>query len=215
MIEALLKGITLGLLLSIAVGPVLFSIIKHSINVGLKGGFAFVAGVSASDFTLAIISNVFTALFEAISTHKQLIGVSGSAFLIILGIYFLFFKKVKINEKGKVMDVEMRGRDYVRMFVSGFFMNILNPAIFLFWLTASTTFINHTIQERLVLFLTCLLLVLTADIAKVMLAGKIRNRLTPHNIQLINRLNGIILIGFGIALIWGLTSHSFPEFPNQ
>jgi hypothetical protein len=36
------------------------------------------------------------------------------------------------------------------------------------------------------------------------LAGKIRKRLTPHNIHIINRINGFILIGFGIALIWGL-----------
>ncbi len=210
MVEALLKGITLGLLLSIAVGPVLFSIIKHSINVGHKGGFAFVAGVSASDFTLAVISNVFTALFEAISTHKHVIGISGSAFLIMLGFYFLFLKKVKINEKGKMADVTMRKRDYAKMFFSGFFMNTLNPSVFLFWLTASTTFINHTIQERVVLFLTCLLFVLGADVAKVMLAGKIRNRLTPHNIQLINKLNGVILIGFGIALIYGLLSNKLP-----
>ncbi|MFV0606057.1 MAG: LysE family translocator [Niabella sp.] len=210
MTEALLKGLTLGLLLSIAVGPVLFSIIKHSINVGHKGGFAFVAGVSASDFTLAILSNVFTALFETISSHKQIIGITGSCFLIILGIYFLFFKKVKINEKGKAVEVVMRNRDYAKMFFSGFFMNILNPGVFIFWLTASTTFINHTIQERIVLFLTCLLFVLAADIAKVMLAGKIRNRLTPHNIHIINRLNGIILIGFGVALIYGLVMHKFP-----
>jgi len=215
MIEALLKGVTLGLLLSIAVGPVLFSIIKYSINSGHRGGFAFVAGVSVSDFTLAILSNVFTALFEAISSHQQIIGISGSVFLILMGVYFLFFKKVKINEKGKISEVAMRRRDYVRLFFSGFFMNILNPAVFLFWLTASTTFINHTIRERILLFLTCLLLVLAADITKVMLAGKIRNRLTPHNIHLINRLNGIILIGFGLALIWSIASHNFPEFPNQ
>ena len=37
-----------------------------------------------------------------------------------------------------------------------------------------------------------------------MLAGKIRKKLTPHNIHIINRVNGLILIGFGIALIWGL-----------
>jgi len=83
-------------------------------------------------------------------------------------------------------------------------MNSLNPAIFLFWITTSTTFISNTIDERLIIFITSLLFVLAADIAKVMLAGKIRNRLTPHNIHHINRLNGIILIGFGIALIWGL-----------
>lgn len=204
MIEALIKGITLGLLLSIAVGPVLFSIIKHSINVGHKGGLAFVAGVSASDITIAFVSNVFSALFEIISEYKQVIGITGSVFLMIIGVYFLFFKKVKINEQGKAIQMEFRKRDYARMFISGYLMNTLNPSVFLFWLTASTSFINHTIQERIVIFITCLLLVLSADIAKVMLAGKIRNRLTPHNIQLINRINGIILIGFSIALIVGL-----------
>jgi len=55
-----------------------------------------------------------------------------------------------------------------------------------------------------IMFITCLAVVFGADVAKVMLAGKIRNRLTPHNIHIINRINGIILIGFGIALIWGL-----------
>ncbi|HOZ95483.1 MAG TPA: LysE family transporter [Niabella sp.] len=204
MIESLIKGITLGLLLSIAVGPVLFSIIKHSINVGHKGGMAFVVGVSASDISIAFLSNVFSALFEAISEHKQLIGITGSLFLMIIGIYFLFFKKVKINEQGKAIEVSFRKRDYAKLFLSGYLMNTLNPSVFIFWLTATTSVINHTIRERVVIFSTCLLLVLVADIAKVMLAGKIRNRLTPHNIHWINRLNGIILIGFSIALIIGL-----------
>jgi len=204
MIESLIKGITLGLLLSIAVGLVLFSIIKHSINVGHKGGMAFVVGVSASDISIAFLSNVFSALFEAISEHKQLIGITGSLFLMIIGIYFLFFKKVKINEQGKAIEVSFRKRDYAKLFLSGYLMNTLNPSVFIFWLTATTSVINHTIRERVVIFSTCLLLVLVADIAKVMLAGKIRNRLTPHNIHWINRLNGIILIGFSIALIIGL-----------
>ncbi|MCH5600021.1 LysE family translocator [Niabella ginsengisoli] len=204
MIEGLIKGITLGLLLSIAVGPVLFSIIKHSINVGHKGGFAFVAGVSASDITIAFVSNAFSALFEVISEYKQAIGITGSLFLMVIGVYFLFFKKVKINQEGKAIQITFRKRDYATMFFSGYLMNTLNPSVFLFWLTASTSFINHNIEERIVIFTTCLLIVLAADIAKVMLAGKIRNRLTPHNIQLINRINGIILIGFSIALIIGL-----------
>jgi threonine/homoserine/homoserine lactone efflux protein len=46
--------------------------------------------------------------------------------------------------------------------------------------------------------------VFAGDITKVILAGKLRQRLTLKNIQLINRVNGIILIGFGIALIIGL-----------
>jgi threonine/homoserine/homoserine lactone efflux protein len=207
MIEAFLKGITLGFLLSIAVGPVMFSIIKQSLNNGHRGGMAFVLGVSASDIALVLISNIFTELFRSISTHRTPIGIAGSLFLIVMGIYFLFFKKVKVDDRGQQLIARFRKRDYARLFISGFLMNTLNPAIFLFWITTSTTFVNHTINERIIIFTICLLLVLTADIAKVMLAGKIRNRLTPHNIHNINRLNGIILIGFGIALIWGLLAY--------
>jgi threonine/homoserine/homoserine lactone efflux protein len=204
MLEAFLKGITVGFLLSLSVGPVIFSIIKQSLNNGHKGGMAFVFGVSASDIALVLISNVFTELFSSISIHRTPIGIAGSIFLIVMGIYFLFFKKVNVDDRGQQIMSRFRKRDYAKIFAAGFLMNTLNPAIFLFWITTSTTFVSHTVEQRLIIFITCLLFVLAADIAKVMLAGKIRNRLTPHNIHNINRLNGIILIGFGIALIWGL-----------
>jgi threonine/homoserine/homoserine lactone efflux protein len=203
MVDALLKGITFGLLLSISVGPVLFSIIKQSLNGGHRGGLAFIFGVSASDITLVLISNVFTELFRSLSEYKTEIGIAGCTFLVSLGVYFLFFKKVKVNEEGKQI-LNFSAGEYARIFFSGYLMNTLNPAVFIFWITTSTTVINHTIQQRIIIFATCLALVLSGDIAKVMLAGKIRNRLTPHNIHIINRINGLILIGFGIALIWGL-----------
>jgi threonine/homoserine/homoserine lactone efflux protein len=208
MVEALLKGITLGLLLSISVGPVVFSIIKQSLNNGHKGGMAFIIGVSASDITIVLISNVFTELFSAISSHKKEIGIAGSIFLISLGVFFLFFKKIKVNEEGQQVFLKFRKRDYAKIALSGYVMNTLNPAVFLFWLTASTTFINHTLEQKLVIFLVCLGMVFSADIAKVMLAGKIRKKLTPHNIHIINRVNGLILIGFGIALLWGLMAYA-------
>ena len=203
MLEALWKGITLGLLLSMAVGPVIFSIIKQSINNGVKGGLAFIIGVSLSDIALAVVSNFFTELFAEFIERKTEIGIIGSTFLISVGIYFLFFKKVKVNDEGKQI-IKTRKRDYLKLLIAGFFMNILNPAIIIFWLTTSTAFISHTLNERIIIFSIALGLVLAGDIAKVILAGKLRTRLTLKNIQLINRVNGIILIGFGVALIVGL-----------
>jgi len=203
MFEALLKGLTFGLLLSISVGPVLFSIIKQSLNNGHKGGLAFVFGVSASDITLVLISNIFTELFKSISNYKTEIGVGGCIFLVSLGIFFLFFKKVKVNDSGQQV-FQFRKRDYAKMFLSGYVMNTLNPSVFIFWIYASTAVINNTVNQRIVVFVTCLTWMLGADILKVFLAGKIRNRLTPHNIHILNRINGLILIVFGIALIWGL-----------
>ncbi|HMR91081.1 MAG TPA: LysE family transporter [Chitinophagaceae bacterium] len=200
MIEALIKGLTLGLLLSIAVGPVLFSIIKQSLNSGHQGGIAFVLGVFASDVALVLISNVFTEFFKRISNLQLEIGVAGCIFLISLGIFFLFFKKVKINEAGQQVLI-FRKSDYAKIALSGFFMNILNPAVFLFWIYASSLVVSYSVQHRIITFAVCLLWMLGTDLLKVFLAGKIRNRLTPHNIHILNRINGIILIGFGVVLI--------------
>lgn len=201
--ESILKGLTFGLLLSISVGPVLFSIIKQSLNNGHKGGLAFVFGVSASDITLVLVSNVFTELFNSLRVYKTEVGVAGCIFLVSMGLYFLFFKKVKVNEEGKQV-ISLRKRDYAKTFLSGYLMNTLNPSVFIFWIYASTAVIGHSINQRIIVFVTCLSWMLGADVLKVFLAGKIRNRLTPHNIHNLNRINGLLLIIFGIALVWGL-----------
>ncbi|MCU7550930.1 LysE family transporter [Chitinophagaceae bacterium LB-8] len=203
MLEAIWKGTTLGLLLSISVGPVIFSILKQSINNGIKGGLAFIIGVSFSDITLAVASNMFTELFSEFGERKTEIGIVGSTFLISVGIYYLFFKKVIVNEHGHQI-LKVRKRDYLKLLLAGYFMNILNPAIIVFWLTTSTAFVSHTTQERIVIFSIALALVVIGDITKVLLAGKLRRRLTAKNIHLINRINGVIFIGFGIALLVGL-----------
>lgn len=203
MTDALIKGIVLGFLLSIAVGPILFTIIKQSINNGIKGGLAFVAGVSLSDASLAVAANFFTELFTSLLSRKEVVGVIGSIFLISVGVYFLFFKKVKANNSGTQL-LHFKNGHYLKLFITGFLMNILNPLVIGFWLTSSTSFANHTIRQRFFIFSVALLIVLSGDILKVLGANKIRMRLTLKNIQLISRLNGIILILFGIVLLWGL-----------
>jgi threonine/homoserine/homoserine lactone efflux protein len=207
MLYVIIKGVTLGLLLAISVGPVVFTVLKQSINNGTKGGLSFIAGVSVSDVALVVISNTFTELFKSLSNLKEEIGGVGSLFLIGVGIYFLFFKKVKVNEEGQQI-LQFRKRDYAKIFAAGVLMNTLNPSVIIFWLTTSTAFIDHSLQQRIVIFAIALLIVLGTDIAKVVLANKIRKRLTPKNIHLINQINGIILVVFGVALLWGLLFYS-------
>jgi threonine/homoserine/homoserine lactone efflux protein len=213
MFPALIKGITLGLLLSVSVGPVIFSIIKQSINNGHRGGYFFVAGVSASDVTYVLICNVFAALFQSALEHEKILGFVGSMFLIGMGIYVCFFKKVVVGDDGAATIKTFRKRDLAAIFFSGYFMNLLNPGVLLFWFAASATIAAdsksepHPIQYRIIVFAACLILVLIADISKVLLANKIRAKLTPHNIHLINRISGIIFMGFGIALMSGILLH--------
>jgi threonine/homoserine/homoserine lactone efflux protein len=197
--DALLKGLTLGLLLAISVGPIVFTVIKQSIANGHKGGLVFIAGISLSDILLVIFSNLFTNLFNVLNAHKKMLAVIASVFLIAAGVFYIFFKKTKLDANG---DNNLQTRDYTKLFVTGFIMNIFNPGIIVFWLTTATTFLDNSINKRIVIFTTALIIALAADVAKVLLASKIRQRMTPKNIHLVNQINGVILIAFGAFIIF-------------
>lgn len=203
MIDSFLKGLAISLLLVFSVGPIVFTIIKLSIINGRAGGFSFIAGVWLSDLIIVILSNVFSSLVAELMGFKKEIGFTGSAFLIGLGIFYLFFKKISMRNEESAIKVS--AGTHVRLAVSGFLINTLNPAVFAFWLTMATTLaMSHTIKERIVIFTTCILVNLGADILKVVLAGKLSNKLTHKNLVLINRISGSLLLIFGISLLVGI-----------
>src|SRR5688572_8932569 len=97
MLEAIISGTTLGCILALSVGPVIFTIIKQSLTNGHIGGFSFVAGVWVSDIVLVIIGNVFAAIGTSMKDYTSVIGILGSLFLMGLGVFYLFFKKVSLR----------------------------------------------------------------------------------------------------------------------
>lgn len=204
-----LKGLLLGLILSISLGPIIFAIIKQSLTNGKPSGYAFVAGVSSSDLVLLFVCNVFTALFDLVLNHKSTIALAGAGFLLLMGLYTLFFKKLKLEnmgENGTTKKIYIK--DLVASYFSGFLMNTLNPSVFLFWFAwtaAINTSANDTsnpLQYKFIVFGTCLGFVLLSDLLKVYLAGKLRPRLTEKNLLWINRLSGIIILIFSAALLY-------------
>jgi len=207
MFESLFKGLLLGLLLGISVGPVIFSILKQSLNNGHRGGYSFIAGVAASDITIVVICNLFTRLFDTAMKHELIIGVAGSCLLVALGIYNFFFRKVQTADDGMLTISNLRKRDIAGIFFSGYFMNTLNPGAFLFWFAATATItadsrqMPHPDQYRLIVFATALLFNFSADISKVLLANRIRAKLTPRNVHIINRISGAVLIVFAIVIV--------------
>ena len=202
--EAILSGITLGLILAISVGPVIFTVIKQSLTNGKEGGFSFVAGVWLSDIVLIVISNVFSELVTNLMEYRVALGVTGSFFLIGLGVYYIFFKKIKLQAQTDGIYNSFSKKDMLRIFSSGFLINTLNPNVFLFWLGTATAFASqYSFYERMLIFMVCLALNVAADTFKVLMAGRLRKRLTLRALSIIHKVSGTILIGFGIALIIG------------
>lgn len=205
MLDATIKGLALGLFLALSVGPVIFTIIKQSLNNGREGGMSFVAGVWMSDIVLVILSNAFSEIVAVALEYKKVIGYVGSGFLVAMGIFFVFFKKVSLRKDADGNNLRFRKRDFAKIFSSGFLINTLNPSVLLFWLVNATAFsITHSFRQRVVIFLVCILVNMIADVAKVLMAGRIRQKLTLGNLSIINKVSGTILIGFGIALLYGI-----------
>lgn len=205
MTEAIIKGLGLGMILALSVGPVIFTILKQSINQGHRGGFSFVAGVWLSDLLLVIVSNMFTELVRQLLQFSNIIGYVGSAFLIGMGVYYVFFKKVRL--KSEIFDElpAFSRADFAKTALSGFLINTLNPSVMFFWLINATAFAaSNSFWERVVIFSVCLGLNMLADVLKVMMAGRIRDKLTAHTIGVINKVSGTILMLFGLSLLYAV-----------
>ncbi|MGG9970800.1 LysE family translocator [Ferruginibacter sp. SUN002] len=209
MFEALWKGILLGLPLVISVGPVIFTIIKLSVNYGKPAGFSFVAGVWVSDIMWVVLANLFLGLIQQFSNEYTVtIGVVGGIFLLGMGLFNLFFKKAHVKEDQD--RVQISSGKYFRIFTSGFLINTLNPAVVAFWaFTAPTVAGTMSGKHRFILFSTCLLINMTADVLKVTLAGKIGKKLNDKTVHRVDQVSGFLLITFGIALIVGILYQGF------
>lgn len=211
MIDAFVKGLAISLLLIFSVGPVIFTIIKQSINHGRRGGFSFITGVWLSDIIWVVLSNSFSEAVKSLLNFKVPIGIAGSLFLLGMGIYFAFIKKVTPKE----IPVEIAGdvitptgkkkTNYFAIFTSGFLINTLNPAVIAFWVAMAVSLsADYNFDQRIVIFVTCLAVNMLADVGKVLGAGKLGKKLSNTNILLINRISGFLYLVFGAVILTGI-----------
>lgn len=212
MFDAFIKGLAISLLLLFSVGPVIFTILKQSVNHGKRGGFCFVAGVWLSDILWVILSLGFSKAIKALLDFKITIGIAGCCFLIGMGIYFAFIKKIvprRLQEPTEIAGDEItptgKKTNYFAIFSSGFIINTLNPGIISFWVLMSASLASvYSFKDQVIIFCTCLAVNMLGDVAKVLGAGFIGKKLSDKNILRINRISGILYLAFAAAILSGI-----------
>lgn len=212
MVDVVLKGLAIGLLLIFSVGPVIFTTIKQSINHGRRGGFSFIAGVWVSDIIWVVLSNGFSEAIKVLLDFKIPIGIAGCCFLIGMGIYFAFLKKIeprRLQEPTEIAGDEItpagKRTNYFAIMSSGFIINTLNPAVISFWVLMAASLASvYSLYDRIVIFSTCMAVTMLADMGKVMGAGYIGKRMSDRVILLINRISGILYLVFGAVILAGI-----------
>ena len=129
-------------------------------------------------------------------------------FLLGMGLYYLFFKKVTLRKDAAGNSVPFSTGDAAKIFISGFLINTLNPVLVLTWFLYALGFsVKYNIEQRIIIFTTCILINIGSDILKVVLAERIRTRLTIHNLSFINKIAGSLLILFGGFLLYETIFH--------
>lgn len=212
MIDALLKGLAISLLLIFSVGPVIFTTIKQTINHGRRGGFSFIIGVWISDVIWVVLSNGFSEAIKTLLDFKIPIGISGCIFLIGMGIYFVFIKKIeprRLQEPVEIAGDEYtptgKKTNYFAIMSSGFIINTLNPAVISFWVIMAASLASvYSFNDRIIIFTTCLGVNMLADVGKVLGAGYIGKKLSDRVILIINRASGVLYLAFGFVILAGI-----------
>ena len=202
---AIVYGFLVGLSMVVFVGPVFFTLLKSTLDYGIKAGMAVAFGIIISDIICIVLCWVGASYFEINHTanYKYLSGV-GCVVLFGIGFSYLFTKKMDC-----LVSVGISSLDFAKFFVKGFFVNFLNPFVFFVWL-GILGWIKSTYDSEIeqYLYLSAALAgIFTTDTLKVIFAGRIKKYTQPHILIWVYRSFGLILIGFGIRLLWYIFSN--------
>lgn len=233
MLEAIYEGIILGLVLAFSFGPGFFALINTGIKHGFRSGASLAIGIFLSDLLLvAIIFLLLSFGAQGLLSdqrNQSFIGVVGGIVLIVYGSFNLYSKPPKteaqIEDKTGISHLNIEtevNRNKEENFINkipskeklphpfllglkGFFINLLNPFVWIFWLATATTVgskFEFNYLKIIIFFSFTLGVVLSTDLLKTFISYKIKKYLTPKLMKTINIVSGIILIIFGFYLIY-------------
>jgi threonine/homoserine/homoserine lactone efflux protein len=206
-LEILLRGVLVGLLASITLGPVGIMCIQRTLSKSRASGFASGLGAAAADSISAVLAYFFIAVIaSAIENNLPLIKVIGGVFVTGVGVhYFLKNPVVQIrrNRAGK--------SNLWQDFASTFALTLTNPG-FILWLLvifsafginadtdagADVTRVGAGAQMILGFFSGAIVwwFVLTSVVSIF------RSRFRPRHLLWINRIAGGLITSLGVGVI--------------
>ena len=204
MIEDIILGIPLGILLCFMIGPVFFVLLETAAIKGFRAALVFDAGVVTAD--LFFIAIAYFSSYRLINNIKDepALFIFGGLIMVTYGV-ISFVKQKKATKKLDLNDqIELIKKNYGGLFVKGFLLNFINVGVLGFWLLIFITFGPQLELKtfRLVTFFGSVIATyLVVDIIKILLAKRLKSKMTPGNILKIKQVTSILLIIFGFTIM--------------
>lgn len=213
MLELVFSAVGLGIMLSLVfIGPIFFLLIETSFTRGPRHALVLDFGVIFADIVCITAAYFASAdLVQLIDKHPGFYRIT--AFIVLIYAVFMIVSRTKMHIPG---EEKIIAQNYFKTFLNGFFFNILNIGVVLFWLvtviSVRNAYPNH--QEFFLYMGLVIATYLAIDLMKIYLAKQFHKKLTEAVANRIRKAVGFILIGFSI-FIFLQSFKNFNQFERQ
>lgn len=202
--EILLKGILLGLTVSMPLGPIGIILVNRTLKRGILSGFFSGLGLATADTILAIIAGLgFSFVISFFQDEKFIIGlISG---LVIVGVGIKVFTNNPVKDFRRK---DLGNKTLLRDYFSTLVLAISNPfTIFVFVAFFSGMNINSNIKPQLVPFLFVpgvFIGTLSWWFCLSWFVSRFKKNIRLRSIVRVNQFAGLAIIIVGIVVLIGL-----------
>ena len=203
MFDDILSAIPFGIILAFTIGPVFFVLLETSATKGFKSALIFDLGVMLADIFFIIVAFFSTnKLLDKIKDDPNFL-IFGGVLLVVYG--FISFIKTSKSFRSIVKEyhkVEIQ-KNYGKLFLKGFLLNFINIGVLVGWLgfiVIANSFTKS--KDGVIAFLaTILITYFVVDLFKILIAKKLKNKLTPRRIFKTKKVIALVILGFGVLLL--------------
>jgi threonine/homoserine/homoserine lactone efflux protein len=204
----LLKGIAVGFVIAVPVGPVGVLCVRRTIFEGRLFGFLSGLGAASADTIFGIIAGFgLTVVSDLLLDYQGWLRMAGGVFLLYVGVSALR-KRIEHIEKP-----EKSAENLLSAYLSTFALTITNPVTILAFLGifagVGFTGAEATLGRAAVLVAGVLLGSLIWWLGISLVAGLFRKSFDERHLVLLNRISGSILALSGVGLLVSLLYDTF------
>ena len=200
-LEILLKGIILGLTVSMPLGPIGIILINRTIKRGMLSGFFSGLGLATADTLLAGLAALgFTVILSFINEERFIISIIAGLIIIGIGLKIYLSNPVK-----DIRNREKANKSLWRDYYSVFVLSISNPyTIFIFVAFFSGVHIGGNVKPELVPFFLIpgvLIGTITWWFFLSYFVSQFKKNIRLRLIVRLNKVAGIVVIVIGIIVL--------------
>jgi len=206
MLEIVIKGILIGLCISVPVGPIGMLCIQRTFARGTKYGIATGLGATFSDLLYTIITLFFLSfVLDVIESYRFVIQIIGSLIVGVFG-YYIF----QTNPISQPKPNEMQKHSLFGDFMSAFGLTFSNPLILFVLITLFARFQFINVNTTLTLTICGITSILVGATIwwtfLTYIVSRFREKLNFRELKIINQITGsiimiIALVGFVLTLL--------------